>query len=111
MMSLLLTECNVIPAFIVTSTVALIIVDVLGMMGWIGISLNNILLVIVFMVNIVLKYLIVNCGKCVLLIPRPLVCLLSFVHILCDALPTHQVAIKWRELKMQLLTWALWYIT
>ena len=50
-MSLLLTECNVIPAFIVTGTVALIIVDVLGMMSWIGISLNNISLVIVFMVN------------------------------------------------------------
>ena len=54
MMSLLQTECNVIPAFIVTSTVTLIIVDVLGMMSWIGISLNNISLVIAFMVNIVL---------------------------------------------------------
>ena len=104
MMSLLLTECNVIPAFIVTSTVALIIVDVLGMMSWIGISLNNISLVIVFMVHIGLKSLIVNCGNSVFLIPRPLVCLLSYVHILCDALPTHQVAVKWRVLKMQLLT-------
>lgn len=55
MMSLLLTECNVISAFIVTGTVALIIVNVLGMMGWIGISLNNMSLVIIFMVNIVLK--------------------------------------------------------
>ena len=53
-MSLLLTECNVRSAFIVTGTVVLIVVDVLGMMGWIGISLNNISLVNIFMVNRVL---------------------------------------------------------
>ena len=53
-MSLLLTECNVRSAFIVTGTVVLVVVDVLGMMGWIGISLNNISLVNIFMVNRVL---------------------------------------------------------
>ena len=53
-MSLLLTECNVRSAFIVTGTVVLVVVDVLGMMGWIGISLNDISLVNIFMVNRVL---------------------------------------------------------
>ena len=50
-MSLLLTECNVRSAVIVTGTVVLIVVDVLGTMGWIGVSLNNISLVNIFMVK------------------------------------------------------------
>ncbi|XP_065898211.1 NPC intracellular cholesterol transporter 1-like isoform X1 [Dysidea avara] len=44
-MSFLLMGFNIISALIVTATVALIIVDMLGMMAWVGISLNAISLV------------------------------------------------------------------
>ncbi|XP_065898214.1 NPC intracellular cholesterol transporter 1-like isoform X2 [Dysidea avara] len=44
-MSFLLMGFNIISALIVTATVALIIVDMLGMMAWVGISLNAVSLV------------------------------------------------------------------
>lgn len=46
-MSFLLMGFNIISALIVTATVALIIVDMLGMMAWVGISLNAASLVMV----------------------------------------------------------------
>ena len=51
MMSFLLMGFNVISALIVTGTVALIIVDMLGMMAFVGISLNAVSLVNLVMVS------------------------------------------------------------
>ena len=50
-MSFLLMGFNIISALIVTATVALIIVDMLGMMAWVGISLNAVSLVNLVMVS------------------------------------------------------------
>ena len=50
-MSFLLMGFNVISALIVTATVILIIIDMLGMMAWVGITLNAISLVNLVMVN------------------------------------------------------------
>lgn len=51
MMSFLLMGFNVILALMVTGTVALVIVDLLGMMAWLGISLNAISIVNLVMVS------------------------------------------------------------
>ena len=50
-MSFLLMGFNVISALIVTGTVVLIVVDMLGMMAWVGISLNAVSLVNLVMVS------------------------------------------------------------
>ena len=50
-MSFLLMGFNLISALIVTSTVILIIIDMLGMMAWVGISLNAVSLVNLVMVS------------------------------------------------------------
>ena len=50
-MSFLLTGFNIISALIVMATVVLIIVDMLGMMAWVGISLNAVSLVNLVMVS------------------------------------------------------------
>ena len=44
-MSFLLMGYSVISALIVTGTVTLIVVDILGMMGWLGMPLNAVSLV------------------------------------------------------------------
>ena len=49
--SFLLMGFNIISAFIVTATVALIIVDMLGMMAFVGISLNAVSLINLVMVS------------------------------------------------------------
>ena len=49
-MSFLLMGFNLISALIVTATVILIIVDMLGMMAWVGITLNAVSLVNLVMV-------------------------------------------------------------
>ena len=50
-MSFLLMGFNIISALIVTGTVMLIIVDMIGMMAWVGISLNAVSLVNLVMVS------------------------------------------------------------
>ena len=50
-MSFLLMGFNLISALMVTATVILIIVDMLGMMAWVGISLNAVSLVNLVMVS------------------------------------------------------------
>ena len=50
-MSFLLMGFNLISALIVTATVALIIVDMLGMMAWVDITLNAVSLVNLVMVG------------------------------------------------------------
>ena len=50
-MSFLLMGFDVISALIVTGTVALIIIDMLGMMAFVGISLNAVSLVNLVMVS------------------------------------------------------------
>ena len=50
-MSFLLMGFNFISALMVTATVILIIVDMLGMMAWVGISLNAVSLVNLVMVS------------------------------------------------------------
>ena len=51
MMSLLLMEFNVMSALIITGTVALTVLNMLGAMGWVGIPLNAVSLVTVGIVS------------------------------------------------------------
>ena len=50
-MSLLLMEFNVMSALIITGTVALTVLNMLGTMGWVGIPLNAVSLVTVGIVS------------------------------------------------------------
>ena len=50
-MSFLLMGFNLISALMVTVTVILIIIDMLGMMAWVGITLNAVSLVNLVMVS------------------------------------------------------------